>query len=98
MSLPPGSRLHGYDIRRQLGAGGMGVVYLAHDVKLGRQVAIKVLSGDFSGNSPRARRFEQEARPPQRSTIPAVAPLCRARRLKMNSALDSRVSGGGAGT
>src|SRR4051795_10154107 len=62
MSLAPGSRLQGYEIRRQLGAGGMGVVYLAHDVKLGRSVAIKVLSGEFSGDPARTRRFEQEAR------------------------------------
>jgi Tol biopolymer transport system component len=62
MSLAPGSRLQGYEIRRQIGAGGMGAVYLAHDVKLGRAVAIKVLSGDFGADHARTRRFEQEAR------------------------------------
>jgi eukaryotic-like serine/threonine-protein kinase len=62
MALASGSSLGGYEIRRQLGAGGMGVVYLAHDVKLGRQVAIKVLSGDFVADHARTRRFEQEAR------------------------------------
>ena len=55
-------QLQGYAIRRQLGAGGMGVVYLAHDVKLERSVAIKVLSGDFASDHARIRRFEQEAR------------------------------------
>src|SRR5262245_1061705 len=62
MALAPGAQLGGYEIRRQLGAGGMGVVYLAHDVKLGRQVAIKVLSGEFTADHARIRRFEQEAR------------------------------------
>jgi len=62
MALAPGSQLGGFEIRRQLGAGGMGVVYLASDLKLGRQVAIKVLSGDFGADHARTRRFEQEAR------------------------------------
>jgi Tol biopolymer transport system component/predicted Ser/Thr protein kinase len=62
MALAPGSQLGGYEIRRQLGAGGMGVVYLASDLKLGRQVAIKVISGDFGADHARTRRFEQEAR------------------------------------
>jgi Tol biopolymer transport system component/predicted Ser/Thr protein kinase len=62
MALAPGAQLGGYEIRRQLGAGGMGVVYLAHDVKLGRQVAIKVLSGELIPDHSRVRRFEQEAR------------------------------------
>src|SRR4029079_10241596 len=62
MALAPGSTLGGFETRRQLGAGGMGVVYLASDLKLGRQVAIKVLSGDFGADHARTRRFEQEAR------------------------------------
>jgi eukaryotic-like serine/threonine-protein kinase len=62
MSPHPEPQLQGYAIRRQLGAGGMGVVYLAHDVKLERSVAIKVLSGDFASDHARIRRFEQEAR------------------------------------
>ena len=62
MTLAPGMRLPGYEVRRQLGAGGMGVVYLADDLKLGRTVAVKVLSGEFASEPQRARRFEQEAR------------------------------------
>src|SRR3954447_24438947 len=62
VALTPGSELPGYEIRRQLGAGGMGVVYLAHDLTLGRSVAIKVLSGAFATDHARIRRFEQEAR------------------------------------
>src|SRR5690349_7194392 len=50
-----------YRILEKLGAGGMGVVYLAEDMKLGRKVAIKVLSNEFTTNRDRLHRFEQEA-------------------------------------
>src|SRR5262245_58282373 len=62
MALEAGSQLDVYDIDRQLGAGGMGVVFLAHDRKLARRVAIKVLSGEVSADRARIARFEQEAR------------------------------------
>ncbi|HEY0722434.1 MAG TPA: serine/threonine-protein kinase, partial [Pyrinomonadaceae bacterium] len=50
-----------YRILEKLGAGGMGVVYLAEDLKLGRKVAIKILSHEFTTNRDRLHRFEQEA-------------------------------------
>ena len=50
-----------YRILQKLGAGGMGVVYLAEDLKLGRKVAIKILSHEFTTNRDRLNRFEQEA-------------------------------------
>ena len=50
-----------YRILEKLGAGGMGVVYLAEDLKLGRKVAIKILSHEFTTNKDRLNRFEQEA-------------------------------------
>src|SRR5690349_9093474 len=50
-----------YRILEKLGAGGMGEVYLAEDMKLGRKVAIKVLSEEFTTNKDRLHRFEQEA-------------------------------------
>ena len=61
MSLDPGIRLGRYEIRSQLGVGGMGEVYLAEDTLLRRLVAIKVLTGDYTQNEERLHRFEREA-------------------------------------
>src|SRR5207342_2281695 len=61
MSLQPGTRLGPYEIERLLGEGGMGVVYKARDVRLKRDVAIKVLPQEFAADAGRLRRFEQEA-------------------------------------
>lgn len=57
-----GQQLDHYTIVAQLGAGGMGEVYQAHDTRLGRAVAIKVLPVAFAHDVDRLRRFEQEAR------------------------------------
>jgi len=62
MSHAAGVRLGPYEILAPLGAGGMGEVYRARDPRLGREVAIKVLPADLSGDPDRLRRFEQEAR------------------------------------
>src|ERR1044072_1900317 len=50
-----------YRILEKLGEGGMGEVYLAEDMKLGRKVAIKILSEEYTTNKDRLHRFEQEA-------------------------------------
>jgi len=55
-------RLGPYEILSTLGAGGMGEVYRARDSRLGRDVAIKVLSSSFSADTDRLHRFELEAR------------------------------------
>ena len=61
MSLPRNTRLGRYEIRSQIGAGGMGEVYLAHDTQLRRSVALKILPAKFSQSKERLHRFEQEA-------------------------------------
>ena len=62
MSLVPGTRIGPYEIAAAVGAGGMGEVYRAHDTRLGRDVAVKVLPAVFSRDDDRMRRFEAEAR------------------------------------
>jgi serine/threonine-protein kinase len=61
MAITAGTKLGRYEIRAQLGAGGMGEVYLAEDTRLHRKVALKVLPADLASNRDRMRRFEQEA-------------------------------------
>jgi Tol biopolymer transport system component len=60
--LGRGTRLGPYEIVAPLGSGGMGEVYRARDERLGREVAIKVLSGELAADSGCLRRFEKEAR------------------------------------
>ena len=62
MPLPAGTRLGSYEIVASLGAGGMGEVYRAHDTRLGRDVAVKVLPDELSSTPERLARFEREAR------------------------------------
>ena len=62
MSLARGTRLGTYEVLALLGAGGMGEVYRAHDPKLGRDVAIKVLPASLANDPGALARFEREAR------------------------------------
>src|SRR2546428_1555868 len=62
MTLSTGTRLGRYEIRSQLGAGGMGEVYLAQDTQLDRTVALKILSAEIARDQQRLYRFLQEAR------------------------------------
>jgi serine/threonine protein kinase len=60
--LPGGERVGHYEIVAPLGSGGMGEVYRARDLRLGREVALKILPAGLSGDAARLRRFEHEAR------------------------------------
>ena len=62
VTLPPGTRLGSYETSELIGEGGMGEVYRARDTRLGRDVAIKILSGAFTKDADRLARFEREAR------------------------------------
>ena len=61
MGLATGSQLGSYQVTGLLGAGGMGEVYRARDLKLGREVAIKVLPIEFARDPDRIARFHREA-------------------------------------
>ncbi len=75
MSLSSGTRLGPYEIRGSLGRGGMGEVYRAADPRLGREVAIKILSADTASDPDSVRRFEKEARAVASLSHPHIVPL-----------------------
>jgi serine/threonine protein kinase len=70
-----GTRLGGYEIIARLGAGGMGEVYLAHDTRLGRRVALKVVPQNLAGDVDRRRRLEREAQAAARLNHPNIVTL-----------------------
>jgi serine/threonine protein kinase len=61
MALESGSRLESYEVVTLIGRGGMGEVYRARDLKLNRDVALKVLSDDVARDSARLARLHREA-------------------------------------
>src|SRR5215510_11269064 len=61
MALNVGAQLGSHEITGLLGKGGMGEVYRARDLKLKREVAIKILPGEFAQDSDRVSRFQREA-------------------------------------
>ena len=62
MALTPGTRLGVYEVSAKIGEGGMGEVYQAHDTKLDRDVALKVLPEAFTSDPDRLARFERETK------------------------------------
>ncbi|HEY6064620.1 MAG TPA: protein kinase [Thermoanaerobaculia bacterium] len=75
VTLGPGSRLGPYEIVSSVGAGGMGEVFRAKDTRLGRDVAIKILTAANAGDPDSVRRFEKEARAVASLSHPNVVPL-----------------------
>lgn len=72
-SLADGQRLGPYHVLRLLGAGGMGEVYLAEDLRLGRRLVLKLLPAAWTGDARRVSRFEQEARAASALNHPNIA-------------------------
>jgi serine/threonine protein kinase/tetratricopeptide (TPR) repeat protein len=62
MRLAPGTTVSTYRIISSIGVGGMGEVYRAHDARLGRDVALKILPDSLAANADHRARFEREAR------------------------------------
>ena len=71
----PGTELGPYRIKRQIGQGGMGVVFSASDERLGRKVAIKMLSAAIAGRRGLVERFDREARAVAAITHPNIVEL-----------------------
>ena len=75
MALAPGIRLGVYEITAQIGEGGMGQVYRAHDTKLNRDVALKVLPDSFASDPDRLARFTREAQTLASLNYPNIAAI-----------------------
>ena len=73
--MEPGTRLGPYEILEQLGAGGMGEVWLAQDTRLGRKVAIKVLSAEHVADRELLARFKYEAQAAAALNHPNIAAI-----------------------
>jgi serine/threonine protein kinase len=61
MTIAVGTRLGPYEVLSGIGSGGMGEAYRAHDTKLGRDIALKVLPDSLAHDPERLARFEREA-------------------------------------
>jgi Tol biopolymer transport system component len=75
MTLNAGTKLGPYEIVAPIGAGGMGEVYRAKDTRLGREVAVKVLSSHLSSSEEIRQRFEREAKTISQFSHPHICAL-----------------------
>src|SRR5438094_6049134 len=73
MKIEAGTKLGRYELRSQIGEGGMGEVYLAEDMQLRRHVALKILPRQVASNKDRMRRFTQEAQAAAALNHPNIA-------------------------
>ncbi|HEY7281667.1 MAG TPA: serine/threonine-protein kinase, partial [Actinomycetota bacterium] len=73
--IEPGTMLAGYRVDRELGRGGMGVVYAAEHVALGRSVAVKVVAPDLAADPSFRERFLREAQLAAALEHPAIIPI-----------------------
>src|SRR5438552_2633474 len=75
MALASGTKLGPYEIESPLGAGGMGEVYRAHDSRLDREVALKVLPAHLSSDESLKQRLEREAKAVSKLSHPHICTL-----------------------
>src|SRR5256712_6183568 len=73
MTITSGAKLGRYEIRSQIGEGGMGEVYLAQDTKLDRKVALKILPAEVASHRDRMERFVREAKAAAALNHPNIA-------------------------
>ncbi len=73
--MEPGTRIAQYRILSRLGSGGMGEVYLAHDERLERKAAVKILPAGAASDRDSIRRFTQEAKAAAALSHPNIATI-----------------------
>ncbi len=94
-ALGPGSRVAGYLLERQIGAGGMAVVYQARDIRLGRLVALKVMAPAVAGDETYRLRFVREAQTAAAVDDPHIIPVYEAGEVDGVLFIAMRFVGGG---